>query len=121
MSNCWIARKFQSAVESLHRPELLSATCAGRRQSPRGDFPPGVATLYGQCEDLDCDVTFNQALVPQIAVSDGVDLGAWIEFSLQDSPESAPRMRTATPAALDSALPIFLTLPEAGSLGPKHR
>ena len=107
--------KFQSAVESLHRPELpVPPAPDGARV--RVGFSPGVATLYGQCEDLDCDVTFSQALVPQIAVSDGVDLGAWIEFSLQLAGIRASDAHRYT-AALDSALPIFLTLPEAGSLG----
>lgn len=110
--------KFQFAVESLHRPELL-VPAAPDGASVRVGFSPGVAALYGQCEDLDCDVTFSQTLVPQIAVSDGVDMAAWIEFSLRLAGIGASDAHRYA-AALDSVLPIFLTLPEAGSLGETH-
>ena len=109
--------KFQAAVDSLHRSDLVVPP-APSGASIRVGFSPGAAALYGQCQGYDCDVTLSQTAAPTIAVSDGVDLGEWLRFSLQLAGVSASdAVRYAAAAPMKTVLPVvFLTAQVSGGL-----
>jgi hypothetical protein len=108
--------KFQAVLESLRRPELVVPPAPDGARIRVG-FSAGAAALYGQCDDVDCDVTISQTMAPQIAVSDGVDLGKWIGFILRLAGISDSDALRYT-ATMKNVLPIILlTSPASGVLG----
>lgn len=107
--------KIQSALESLHRLDLVMPSAPDGARIRIG-LSAGAAALYGHCEGFDCEVTLSEAAAPEIAVSGGVDLGAWIGFSLQLAGVSASDALRYT-TAMKTVLPVtLLASPASGVL-----
>ncbi len=107
--------KIQSALESLHRLDLVMPSAPDGARIRVG-FSAGAAALYGQCEGYNCDVTLSEAMAPEIDVSEGVDLGAWIAFSLRLAGVSASDANRYT-AEMKGVLPlVLLSSPASGVL-----
>lgn len=101
--------KIQSALESLHRPDLAMPSAPDGARI-RVAFSSGAAALYGQCDGYNCDVTLSEAMAPETDVSDGVNLGAWVAFSLRlagvsasDASRYAAEMKNVLPLVLLSS------------------